>query len=145
MIVPLDRPTIDLYLDDDKRFYCNEFGLVHSWAPSLQCGHRWGSSRTCVHRTEPMPHTMLFGTDWLRQLDWRSTLLDTPNCPVIAACTGDIVTVAFDVIGPIQANGYRCAKLPRQPEHCWAYRLHPLRWWDEENPCDNVYLGVWPD
>lgn len=146
-IVPAQRPPVSVFKDDDNTVYCNEFGEIHSWKPLLQSGHRSGRSRRCIHRLEPMPQNILFGADWCAQLTWCATICGNKH-PVIASRKHDVVTCSFDVLGPIVTdNGYRCEHRPTaiKPDFAWQYRLYRIRWWDDKTPCDNVYLGVWPD
>jgi hypothetical protein len=134
--------TTDLlvvYRDDANRLRCNEFGAIHTAVRSTL--HRVGNRRACVHVPSPLPHTMFFSTSWLAQFDWRSVIVER-DYPCIASRTGDILTMAFDAVGPVTGCRNKCRDVP---EHRWAYRLHPFRWWDDDNPCDTAYLGVWPD
>jgi hypothetical protein len=139
----MTQVTIDVRYDEDlKEFRCNEFGVVHSWKPGLQHTHNLGgASRPCVHRDEPMPRTQLFGTDWVRSLCWQLVLTDG-QYPVMACRKQDLVTIAFDRIGPVLG----CTNKPngQKPENRWQYRLYPIHWWDIGD-ANNVLLGVWPD
>lgn len=147
VIVPLDRPVIHVLRDEtDNELYCNEFGKIDGWHPGQHCGHtRGGAARICVHRLCDMERTTLFGQEWVAQLHWWATMIAGRN-PVIASRTGDVVSLMFDVIGPIKHGAYRCQGVGHdKPKHKFIYQLHRIQFWDEENPCDKMYLGVWPD
>jgi hypothetical protein len=85
---------------------------------------------------------MLFAADWLHQLDWRARICGDKRA-VIARRVNDVVTLAFDVIGPTED----CHHNPNRhkPENSWSYQLYRMRWWDDENLFDSVLLGVWPE
>jgi hypothetical protein len=147
LALPPDRDVIKVWMDDDdKSLYCNEFGRVHDWQPQLQSSHRMNNHGTCIHRLRPMEQTQLFCPHWVSLLNWQSQLI-TKSAPVIASRRGDIVTIGFNKIGPIRLpNGYTCTESPGPiAENRWHYRLHPIQWWDEAEPADNVLLGVWVD
>jgi hypothetical protein len=147
LVLPPDRDVIKVWMDeDDKRLYCNEFGRVYDWQPQLQASHIVKTSVTCVHRLEPMGQTQLFCPHWVSLLNWQSQLI-TKSAPIIASRRGDIVTIGFNKIGPIKLpNGFTCTDFPGHiAENRWHYRLHPIQWWDEDDPADNVLLGVWVD
>lgn len=87
-----------------------------------------------------MPHTMLFGEHVFRH-NWQPVYV--PRCGAIISRISDIVSISFDQIGDIQ--GCRALPTARIPENRWQYRLYPMRWWDDDKPLTNVFLGVWPD
>jgi hypothetical protein len=138
-IVPPERPVIMIYRDEDS-LYCNEFGEVHSWHPSHEVSHHVNRQTVCVHRLQPMPHTMLFGIDWVAKLHWQTCLVGPTPC--YANRLHDIVTIGCDVIGPIEGCRHR---FTARCESHWSYRLYRIRWWDQDIIFDGAYLGVWPD
>jgi hypothetical protein len=139
-IIPPEREIITVYKDNiEDCCYCNQFGLVNGWHPSEQASHRHGHNRPCVHRFEPMPPAVLLSADWVAHLHWQMHIANN----VMAARTSDVLTMAFDVIGPVLG----CKNRPhgRKPENRWQYRLYHMRWWDEDDYSDRVVLGVRAD
>lgn len=140
LAIPTDRQTVKIWMDNrDMSLHCMAFGRVHDWTPRLQKSHEGrGSGRVCVHRLEPLPPTQLLCADWVSGLSWQPQVI-VKNAPVIASRVGDVVTLAFDVIGPT-ADCIR--ELPPIAENRCSYRLYRMQWWDEDAPADNVLLGV---
>ena len=135
-IIPPERETIVVLRDDDD-CYTDAFGRVYDWQASQHvCHHPPGHSRMCVHRLTPPQPVILMGTDWVTQLHWQMRLADF----ALASRVADVVTVAFDVIGPTTGCHH---KTRQKPENRWQYRLYHMRWWDQDDLSDQVVLGVW--
>jgi hypothetical protein len=139
-IIPPEREIITIYRDDENDYYCNEFGKVDGWHSADQASHQHGPSRPCIHRFEPMPSNVLFSYCWVHDLHWQLHIAHD----VMAGRTADVVTMAFDVIGPILGCHNNKTNF-RKPENLWHYRLYHMRWWDEDDLSERVVLGVWPD
>jgi hypothetical protein len=144
--LPDHRPIIPVRWQDGD-LVC-KFGKIAAWNPAQHLVHQPRSGnhgvvpcRVCIHRAEPMPPAQLFGTDWLSQFHWQTTV--EPRCGVIISRSIDTVTLAFDVIGPV--NG--CEHIPNgePPVHRWRYTLYRLRWEDETDPAPSLLLGVTDD
>jgi hypothetical protein len=134
-IIPPEREIITVYQDEND-CYCNEFGKVDGWHPADQASHQHGPSRPCLHRFAPMPSRVLFSHDWVAGLHWQLHIANN----VMAARTADMVTLAFDVIGPVLGC---CNKTNfHKPPNVWQYRLYHIRWWDDDDLSDRVVLGV---
>jgi hypothetical protein len=129
------KEAINVFVKDNA-LHTNEFGEILPWRRQHQDAHPCEGSRACTHRLEPMPTTQLFGEDWLRQLDPKLTIVGwTPA--VLAALKDGVVTLGFDVIGPVEG----CTHVPGAlPEHCWNYALYPVT--VEGIATDYVLLGV---
>lgn len=144
IILQNNSPVITVYSEDEgNTLQCSEFGRVYSWHHNLQVSHgrkNRSNARACLHRKEPLPHTMLFA-DTVFNYNWQPVLV--PETGSIISRQGDVVTLAFDQIGDTKG----CTHIPNQhvPENRWAYRLFPMRWWDQDEPASYVFLGVWPD
>jgi hypothetical protein len=138
-IIPPEREIITIYQNDDNDYYCNEFGKVEGWHSADQASHQHGPSRPCLHRFEPMPPCVFLSHNWVTDLHWQLHIRND----VMAARTADIVTMAFDVIGPVP--GCRNKTNFHKPENIWHYRLYHMRWWNEDDDSGRIVLGVWPD
>jgi hypothetical protein len=138
VMVPPEREIVTLYTqpDTDHHCYCDKFGQVHGWHAADQATHRIGNSRACIHRFVPMPSTVLIATTWVENLNWQLHIVNN----VMASRTGDVLTLAIDVIGPVAD----CTTKPqdRAPHNRWCYRLYHIRWWDEDDFSPRVLLGV---
>jgi hypothetical protein len=133
--VPID-PTRDA-----GELWTDRYGIVLGSDSKM---HRQNKSRACVHAIKvPMP-TELFGVGWVRQLGWQPTLYSLGACPVIASRIEDLVTLAFDVVGPVE--GCRLKPGPLQEANRWTYRMRPIVFDDKPGEVySSAWLGIWPD
>lgn len=136
-VIPVEREIITAFVDDDQQVYCDQFGPIASWTPTLQRAHGAGAMRPCVHRTHPMEPVVLFEAEWVLHLHWQLCL--DRSVPVIASRHVDVVTLAFDVIGPV---GECSHPVRHKPENRWDYRLYHLRWWDQDETSTRYLVGV---
>lgn len=126
--------TIDVFSKDNS-LYTNVFGEVYPWRRRDQDAHLPANSRICTHRLKPMPATQLFGDEWLRQLSPQLSI--TGWAPVWGALNNGVVTLGFDMVGPVED----CINIPGAlPENHWNYKLYPVR--VEGIATEHVLLGV---
>jgi hypothetical protein len=126
---------------DAGEMWTDNYGVVEGSHSKL---HRRNGSRPCVHAIKVPAPTELFSISWVRQLGWQPALYTIGSCPVIACRVEDLVTLAFDVVGPVLYCHRRPG--PLVDANRWTYRMHPFIF--DDRP-DEVYptcwLGVWPD
>jgi hypothetical protein len=106
--------------------------------------HQHNRSRPCVHSLRIPGQCELFGADWVRDLSWQPTLYRLGAEPVIASRVEDVVTIAFDVVGPLD----HCHRKPGRllDANRWAYRMFPVIFDDKPGEVyEHIWLGVWPD
>lgn len=124
-------------------FWTDDYGQVVGCPDGA--AHLVPNTRTCVHLLEEPAPCNLFSIDWLKQLDWRPTLYTVGRIPpVIASRVGLNVTLAWDIVGPIEDCHNRPTCIEQRNK--WVYALHPLIFDDKPDEThDHIYVGVWPD
>lgn len=140
------REPIIVHVTDE--FWTDKFGPVHSPHTKAHNGFERDLElkvpRPCVHAIEPPAKTMFFVKDWALKLWWQPTVLADGSCPVVAARHHDIVTVAFDCIGPVDNCHNRPTDLPQA--YRWAYTMFPVVLDDKPDEVfETCWLGVWID
>jgi len=140
------QTPIEFVFDNENDLFTTQYGPVAGHVEVK--GHRPnGSARLCCHAIEPPIRCHLFGWDWVAQMSWYPTLFQLgAGTPVIAARRGDIVTLAFDVVGAVDGCGHVPMKLEERNK--FYYKLFPLCFWDDEPrglPHEKALIGVWPD
>lgn len=98
----------------------------------------------CVHLLDlAMPRCVLISREWADGLNFQPAVYSRRRLPVLASRNLDVVTLAANVVGPVA----HCRRTPplRLDTARWYYRLMPMRWWDDHEPADNLWLGVWAD
>lgn len=137
IVVRFDKVQLDWYTD--------QFGRVEGQPRGKS--HRYNQNgRPCVHALNPLLRCELFGRSWVAQLGWQPCLYKNilgHDGHVIAARRDDIVTVAFDVIGPLHNCTHQPLKLEERNK--FYYKLFPFRFDDQDDIFDRAWLGVWPD
>ena len=135
---------IEVGFDDGSDEFTTQFGKVEGHP--IARSHSTGASRPCCHALETPLSQELFSREWVARMSWYPTLYRLgAGTPVIASRHFDLVTIAFDVIGPIST----CSHVPGRLEdrNRFSYRLFPMRFWDDPEGAvfDRCWLGVWPD
>lgn len=97
-------------------------------------------TRPCIHLMRAMPHVMLFDRTFVHQFGFQP-VVSTVGTPAIVSREGDVVTLKFDKIGPI-GDCHNNPKSPLKAAAIHRFRLSDMRWWDEENTCAAIVVGV---
>lgn len=132
--------TIELRLDD-LDIVC-QYGKIDTPSTAFHGFVGNGSGvRQCFHALKPLPPVVLFGADAILDIG-PMPYMHTATWPCILSRHGDLVTMAFDRVGPIGAC-HRRPRTPFRPMVIQEYRLSPVQWWDEYTPTHTMLLGVW--
>lgn len=121
-------------------FIVSEFGQVENLRSEM---HYVGTGRPCVHAVRvPMVFAVIRSV--VDSLHWQPRLFDgDPKCPCIASIRDGVLTLAFDVLGPVPPNeGQRRHRKGECPVYRYHFELHPVKWWDEDEPLADVFLAV---
>ena len=138
-----DVPPVTIWFDGESDLFTTEYGPVEGH-PRVQSHSANQAGRPCCHALEPPIRCELFAAEWAAQMRWQPTLYKYgAGMPVIASRKFDIVTLAFDVIGPTQRCSHTPMRLEERNKFC--YKLFPFRFWDEDEVFTRALLGVWPD
>ena len=96
----------------------------------------------CIHGPRQFPEAVLFSRRFVDNLNFQPVLFDAMRIPIIASRDGQQVTVAVNsfLLRGQTHSMIRCLN----NNHKWTYRLHEMRWADEQNVSDQLWLGVRP-
>ena len=121
-------------------YIVSEYGAVEELRSEI---HQPGTGRPCIHAVR-VPIVFAVTQSVVESLHWQPRIFDGDSkAPCIASIRSGVLTIAFDMIGPVPPNeGHRTHRQGESPPYRYEFNLHPVRWFDEDEPMDGLFLAV---
>lgn len=134
---------------EEAGLWCEIDGLAIELDLPETCVHyMWNGGQPCIHGPATFPRACLFSRAFVARLNFQPIFYDRICVPVIASRHGALVTLAVNSTHPVtRPHPNVTQKTPRclDAQCQWVYQMCAMQWWDEHEPDERLWLGVWPN